>query len=63
MRMSEHNCYLPGTNKHLLIIPSICMVIFSVQSAFVCPHKSCKPLQEALEMVYARGQQTFPVKD
>lgn len=47
MTVSMMNPYLPGTSMHLLIIPSICMTILSVQSAFVFHHESCKPLEEA----------------
>ena len=61
--MSMMNPYLPGTSVHLLIIPSICMIILSVQSAFIFPHESYKPLEEAWEVVCARGQQMVPVKD
>lgn len=46
MTMSMMNPYLPGTSMHLLIIPSICMTILSVQSAFIFHHESCKPLEE-----------------
>ena len=63
MIMSMMNPYLPGTSMHLLIIPSICMIILSVQSAFIFPHESCKPLEEAWEMFYARCQQMLPIKD